>query len=83
MKYDGGRFMLIDTEEKAKIAVLCCIGTALLCSEHVVLGGLCYALLLPWSVLGRVASWLADPAVKWRLRRAKRVPEAIEVAPQY
>jgi len=75
--------MLIDTEEKAKIAVLSCIGTALLCSEHFVLGVACYAILLPWSALGRVASWLADPAVKWRLRRAKQAPEAIEVVPQY
>jgi len=77
--------MLIDSEEKAKIAVLCCIGTALICNEHFVLGAACYAIMLPWSVLGRVASWLADPAVKWRLRRAaaRRVPEAIEVVPEY
>ncbi len=76
--------MLIDTEEKAKIAVLCCIGTALVCNDHFILGGACLALLLPWSGLGRVASWLADPAIRWRLRRTKqRAPEAIEAVVPY
>ena len=72
--------MLIDTEEKAKIAVLCSIGTALLCNEHLALGGACFAVLLPWSALARVGSWLAEPVVKWRLRRSKRAPEAIPAA---
>ena len=75
--------MQIDSEEKAKIAGLCCIGTSLLCNDHLVLGCACYALLLPWSGLARVASWLADPAVKWRLRKEKQAPEAIEVVPEY
>jgi len=75
--------MLIDTEEKAKIAVLSSIGTALLTNGHFLLGGGCLALLLPWSGLGRVASWLADPAIRWRLRRTKRASQAIEAAVQY
>ena len=67
--------MLINTEEKAKIAVLCSIGTALLCSEHYMLGAGCLAVLLPWSALGRVSSWLAEPVVKWRLHRQRSAPE--------
>jgi hypothetical protein len=39
--------MLINTEEKAKMVVLCVIGTALICSEHYLMGGGCFAVLLP------------------------------------
>ncbi|MFZ0959749.1 MAG: hypothetical protein WAO35_02510 [Terriglobia bacterium] len=75
--------MLINTEEKAKIAVLCIIGTALVCNEHFVMAGGCFAVLLPWSALGRVTSWLAEPIVNWRLRRGKRAPEPVEAAVNY
>jgi hypothetical protein len=75
--------MVINTEEKAKIAVLCIIGTLLVCDEHFVMAGGCFAVLLPWSILGRVTSWLAEPVVKWRVRRAKRAPEPIEAIVQY
>ena len=70
--------MFIDTEEKAKIALLCSIGTALLCNDHLALGGGCFAVLLPWSAFGRVGSWLAEPVVKWRLRGSKRGAKPVE-----
>ena len=75
--------MLINTEEKAKIAVLCVIGSVLMCSQHFILGGGCFALLLPWSALGRVTSWLAEPVVVWRLRRKNHPPEPVEAVVPY
>ena len=68
--------MQIDTEEKAKIAALCAIATALLCTDHIWLGIGCFALLLPWADLGRVAVWVLDPAI--RARRAERALEPVE-----
>lgn len=75
--------MLINTEEKAKIAALCIIGTAMVCNEHFILGGGCFAIMLPWSALSRVSSWLAEPVLNWRLRRGKSAPEAVEAAANY
>lgn len=62
--------MHVDTEEKLKIAVLSCVGTALLVSGSIFLGALCFAVLLPWSILARVASWLVDPLVNIRTKKA-------------
>jgi hypothetical protein len=72
--------MLVNTEEKVKIVVLCIIGTILVGNEHYAMGGGCFAVLLPWSALGRVTSWLVEPVVKWRVRSAKPAPEAAEAA---
>ena len=72
--------MLVDTEEKVKIVVLCIIGTMLVCNEQYAMGGGCFAVLLPWSAFGRATSWLVEPVVKWRLRSAKPAPEAADAA---
>ena len=72
--------MQIDTEEKAKIAAVCGIGTALLCSERLWLGIACFALLLPWADLGRVAVWVLDPTLRARARKAERALEPVENA---
>jgi hypothetical protein len=74
--------MLINSEEKAKIALLCIIGTSLLWNNQYLLGGGCFALLLPWSAIGQLGSWLAEPVVNWRLHRAKRAPEPVEATAQ-
>ena len=75
--------MLVNTEEKAKIVVLCIIGTVLVCNEHFLMAGGCFAVLLPWSALGRVTSWLVEPVVKWRVRSAKPASEPVEAAADY
>ena len=66
--------MLVNNEEKLKIVVQTAIGTALLCTGSPMLGAACFALMLPWGILGRVAGWLVRPVMAWR--RAKGVEHA-------
>jgi hypothetical protein len=64
--------MTIESEKEAKLVVQACIATAMICTDHPVLGLLALAIMLPWAVIGRVAAWLAKPVVEWRTK--KKVP---------
>lgn len=63
--------MIIDSEEKAKIVVLSAIATVLLCDGLTWMGVVCFLLMLPWGIVGRVAGWLAHPVVTWRTKNGK------------
>ncbi len=62
--------MFVDTEEKVKIVALSCIGTVLLGEGNPFLGVVCFAVMLPWSSLARVAAWLAGPLLNLRMRKS-------------
>lgn len=61
--------MRIDTEEKLKIVALSCVGTILLTEGRLFLGLTVFAVLVPWPFLARIAVWLVDPVLNWRMRK--------------
>lgn len=65
--------MLIDSEEKLKIAVLAAVAAALLYDGDPVKGCILICLFFPWGRLRAVAGWLARPVVRWRMNRRHAV----------
>jgi hypothetical protein len=65
--------MLIDSEEKLKIAVLAAVAVALLCDGQLVKGGVLLCLFLPWARIRAVGGWLAGPVIRWRMNRRQAV----------
>jgi hypothetical protein len=62
--------MFVDTEEKVKIVALSCIGTVLLSEGSAFLGVVCFAVMLPWASLARVAAWLVSPLLNLRFKKS-------------